>query len=234
MNDNLKETRINLLSLRPNLKMIRTNLMTGQEFLRKLITSKPNYRTGIWLADVLGSTGKTVFFQSQIEDAEINGFYLRLTEGIKCLSLKLIKKITNRLKNGKDYPRTNWINVGRTVKEGSLKAFSDFAEQILDGMLDDNFGNIGTGDFVPLSYVNLIVTANIPPNLNQLTGARLKLMTLFPVKDKSDKMVDSFLLPVFVKISVRILKAFPNYLEYCFTVIPKSFKFYSEKHKNFP
>ena len=30
-------------------------------------------------------------------------------------------------------------------------------------------------------------------------------------------MVDSFLLPVFVKILVKILKAFPNNLEYCFT-----------------
>lgn len=44
------------------------------------------------------------------------------------------------------------------------------AEQVLDGMLDDNFGNTGTGDFVPLPYVNLVVTSNTPPNLNQLTG----------------------------------------------------------------
>ena len=72
LSENLKETKINLLSLRPNLKMIKTNLMISQELLRKIITSEPDDRTSIWLADILGSTGKTVFFQSQIEDAEIN------------------------------------------------------------------------------------------------------------------------------------------------------------------
>ena len=160
--------------------------------------------------------------------------YLRVTEGVERLSAKLRKKISDRLESGKGYPKTIWINFGRTVEEGSLKAFSDFAEQILDGILDDNFGNTGTGDFVPLPYVNLVVTANTPPNLNQLTGDRLKLMTLFPVKDESGKMVDSFLLPVFVKISVRILKSFPSNLEYCFTVIPESFEFYCDKYKDFP
>ena len=152
----------------------------------------------------------------------------------KVTLVSLRKKINDRLESGKGYPKTIWINFGRTVEEGSLRAFSDFAEQILDGMLDDNFGNPGTGDFVPLPYVNLVVTANTPPNLNQLTGDRLKLMTLFLVKDESGKMVDSFLLPVFVKISVRILKAFPNNLEYCFTVIPESLEFYSDKYKDFP
>ena len=232
--ENLKKINISLVSLRPNLKMVQTNLMTGQELLKKIITSEPDDRTGIWLADVLGSTGKTVFFQSQIEDPEINGLYLRVTEGVERLSAKLRKKINGRLESGKGYPKTIWVNFGRTVEEGSLKAFSDFAEQILDGMLDDNFGNTGTGDFVALPYVNLVVTANTPPNLNQLTGDRLKLMTLFPVKDESGKMIDSYLLPVFVKISVRILKSFPNQLEYCFTVIPESFEFYADKYEDFP
>lgn len=59
-------------------------------------------------------------------------------------------------------------------------------------------------------------------------------MTLFPVKNESGKMVDSFLLPVFVQILVRILKAFPSHLEYCFTVIPESLEFYSDKYKDFP
>ena len=59
-------------------------------------------------------------------------------------------------------------------------------------------------------------------------------MTLFPVKDESGRMVDSFLLPVFVKIPVRILKSFPSNLEYCFTVIPESFEFYADKYKDFP
>ena len=101
-------------------------------------------------------------------------------------------------------------------------------------MLDDNFGNTGTSDFVPLPYVNLVVTANTPLNLNQLTSDRLKLMTLFPVKDESGKMLDSFLLPVFVKISVRILKSFPSNLEYQFTVIPEAFEFYCDKYKDLP
>ena len=229
-----KKYKISLVSLRPNLKMIQTNLMTGQELLKKIITSEPDDRRGIWLADVLGDTGKTVFFQSHIEEDEINGLYLRVTEVVERLSAKLRKKINDRLETGKGYPKTIWINFGRTVEEGSLKAFYDFAEQILDGMLDDNFGNTSTGDFVPLPYINLVVTANTPPNLNQLTGDRLKLMTLFPVKDESGKMVDSFLLSVFVKISVRILKLFPNNLEYCFTVIPESFKFYCDKYSGSP
>lgn len=95
--------------------MIKTNLMTGQELLKKIITSEPDDRTGIWLADVLGSTGKTVFFQSQIEDPEINGLYLRLNEGVERLSAKLRKKINERLKNGKGYPKTIWVNFGRTL-----------------------------------------------------------------------------------------------------------------------
>ena len=60
------------------------------------------------------------------------------------------KKINDRLERGKGYPRTIWINFRRTGEEGSLKAFSNFAKQILHGMLDDNFGNTGTGDFVAL------------------------------------------------------------------------------------
>lgn len=59
-------------------------------------------------------------------------------------------------------------------------------------------------------------------------------MTFFPVKDESGKMIDSFLLPVFVKISIRILKGFPSNLEYRFTVIPESFEYYCEKYKHFP
>lgn len=103
-----------------------------------------------------------------------SGLYLRVNQGVERLSAKLRHKIKNRLDNGEGYPKTIWINFGHTVEEGSLKAFSDFAEQILDGMLDDNFGNTGGNDFVGLPYVNLLVTANTPPNLNQLTDNRLK------------------------------------------------------------
>ena len=48
------------------------------------------------------------------------------------MSAKLRKKISDRLESGRGYPKTIWVNFGRTVEEGSLKAFSDFAEQILD------------------------------------------------------------------------------------------------------
>lgn len=83
--DNLKKTNINLVSLRPNLKMIQTNLMTGQQLLKKIITSEPDDRTGIWLTDVLSGTGKTVFFQSQIESPKINSLYLRVSEAVERL-----------------------------------------------------------------------------------------------------------------------------------------------------
>ena len=59
-------------------------------------------------------------------------------------------------------------------------------------------------------------------------------MSLFSVKDESGKMLDSFLLSIFVKISVRILRSFLSNLEYCFRVIPESFEFYCDKYKNFP
>lgn len=75
---------------------------------------------------ILGNTGKTVFFQSQIEDPEINGLYWRVTEGVESverLSAKLRKKINERLEipMGKGYPKTIWpktiwINFGRTVE----------------------------------------------------------------------------------------------------------------------
>lgn len=46
-------------------------------------------------------------------------------------------------------------------------------------------------------------------------------------------MIDLVLLPVFVKISVKIIKLFSNHLESCFTVTHESFQFYSEKYKYF-
>lgn len=207
-----------LLKLRPKLRMIKDNYMTGQKLLEQIAYSKPDDRTGIWLADVIGGTGKTGFFQTIINDNQ--GLYLRISEGLERLSSKLRKKISARLSEGKGYPRFIWINFGRTLEEGALKAFSDFAEQILDGMLDDNFGNTGGSDFVGLPYVNLIVTANTPPNLKQLTGDRLKLLTLFPVyKDvETLELQDSFLIPIYVEIKVRIFGNVPNILQYRFRV----------------
>lgn len=48
-------------------------------------------------------------------------------------------------------------------------------------MLDDNFGNTATDDFLGLPYVNLVVIANTPPNSKHLTGDRLKLLIFFPI-----------------------------------------------------
>ena len=216
-----KEVEVNvniLMKLRPKLKVIKDNYMTGQKLLEQIAFSEPDDRTGIWLADVIGGTGKTGFFQTIIDNPQ--GLYLRISEGLERLSAKLRKKISTRLSEGKGYPRFIWINFGRTLEEEALKAFSDFAEQILDGMLDDNFGNTGGSDFVGLPYVNLIVTANTPPNLKQLTGDRLKLLTLFPVyKDvETLELEDSFLIPIYVEIRVRIFGNVRNILQYKFKV----------------
>jgi len=212
--------RNNLLELRPGLEKVKNNYYTGQELLRKIALGPPDDRTGIWLSDVIGGTGKTAFFQTIVTDKKTNGLYLRISDGLERLSSKLRKKIDERLKSGQGYPRFIWINFGRTIDENGLRTFADFGEQILDGMLDDNFGNTGTGDFVPLPYVNLIITANTPPNLNQLTSDRMKLMTLFPIYEDSDcKLVqDSILIPIYVEIKVRILKRFPHTFQYKFIV----------------
>ena len=187
------------------------------------------------MADIIGGTGKTAFFQTIIDDESLNGLYLRVSEGVERLSAKLRKKISNRLESNQGYPKFVWINFGRTVEENSLKAFADFAEQILDGMLDDNFGNTSTGDFVGLPYVNLIVTANTPPNLKHLTGDRLKLLTLFPIYNDNEmkELEDSILIPIYIEIKVRILKRFPNNLEYKFVVKLQNDKFIKANFSRF-
>lgn len=81
--------------------MIKTNLMMGQQLLKKIIISEPDDRISIWLTDVLGGAGKTVFFQSQIENPEIDGLYLRVSKGVERLSAKLRKKIDSRLESCK-------------------------------------------------------------------------------------------------------------------------------------
>ena len=198
-----------MLTLRPKLRKIKNNMLTGQKLLKRMIMSEPDDRTGIWIADVVGGTGKTALFQTIIGESQLEGCYLRVSEGIERLSAKLRKKISNRLENNLGYPKWIWVNFGRTVEEKVLKAFADFGEQMLDGMLDDNFANTAEKDFIALPYVNLVVTANTPPNLRQLTGDRLKLLTLFPVyKDlKTLELADSLLIPIFVEIQVRVQQA---------------------------
>lgn len=225
-----------LIKLRPKLKMIKNNYFTGQKLIEHMAFSEPDDRTGIWLADVIGGTGKTAFFQTIVNHDE--GLYLRVSEGVERLSAKLRKKITTRLEEGSGYPKFIWINFGRTVEEGSLKAFADFGEQILDGMLDDNFGNTAGADFMPLPYVNLFVTANTPPNLNQLTGDRIKLLTLFPIFDIDDDgnqtLIDSILIPIYVEIKVRIMKRFPNMLQYRFKVKLQDDQYIRSNFSQFP
>ena len=208
-----------LMDLRKNLKNVANNLFTGQKLLKRIALSEPDDRSGFWLGDPLGNTGKTAFFQSIIDEVGNEGLYLRISSGMDRLSANLRRKIKTRLENGKGYPKYIWINFGRTVSEDAIKAFNDFGEQILDGMLDDNFANTGDGDFIGLPYMNLIVTANTPPNLNseQLTSDRLKLLTFFPIY-KNNKLVDNFLIPIHVEIRVRILKQFVHNFQYKYVV----------------
>ena len=42
-------------------------------------------------------------------------------------------------------PKILWINLGRATSEKEIKNFSSFAKDLVDGMIDHNFGNSGTG-----------------------------------------------------------------------------------------
>lgn len=239
----LEATLNHIVDIRPKLNMIKENYYSGQELLKTIALGEPDDRTGVWLADVIGGTGKTGFFQTIITDPELNGIYLRVSEGVERLSAKLRKKIKTRLDENKGYPRFIWINFGRTVEEEALKAFSDFSEQILDGMLDDNFGNTAGADFVPLPYVNLMVTANTPPNMLQLTSDRLKILTLFPIhwgeheqeemETTGKPLKDSVLIPIYVETRVRIQKRFPSHLEYKFKIRIEKDEFIKENYSRF-
>jgi len=85
-------------------------------------------------------------------------------------------------------------------------------------MLDDNFGNTGGDDFIPLPYMNLFITANTPPNLKLLTGDRLKLVTLVPIRDSNQNIIDTVLLPVYVEIVVRVAKTSKQNCRYRYKV----------------
>lgn len=206
-----------LKSLRGKLDMISKNYYSGQKLLKKIVESPADDRSMYWIADVVGGTGKTGFFQTIVDEKESRGLYLRISEGHERLSAKLRKKITARLEGNEGYPNYIWLNFGRTVTEQGLQMFSDFGEQIVDGMLDDNFANTGGKDFIPLPYLNLVVTANTPPNMHQLTGDRIKLMTFFPIYN-SKVIEDTLLIPVFVEIKVRFSTQFPNNVSYKYVI----------------
>ena len=197
--------------------MISSNYYSGQKLLKKIVESPADDRSMYWIADVIGGTGKTGFFQTIVDDDKSKGLYLRISEGHERLSAKLRKKITARLESKEGYPNFIWINFGRTVTEQGLQVFSDFGEQIVDGMLDDNFSNTGGKDFLPLPYINLVVTANTPPNMNQLTSDRIKLMTFFPIYDGGN-IKDTLLIPIFVEIKVKFPIKYPNIVSYKYVI----------------
>ena len=136
----IKKEEERLIILRKDLSMIKQNYFTGQKLLYMIANSEPDGRSAYWIADVIGNTGKTKFFQTIIDDPA--GLYLRVSDGLERLSAKLRKKITARLEKNLGYPQFIWVNFGRTVSENALKTFADFGEQILDGMLDDNFSRL--------------------------------------------------------------------------------------------
>lgn len=82
---------LKLMDMRPGLKKIKDNYWTGQTLLLEIIKSNPDDRTGIWLFDIIGGTGKTGFFQTVVDNEKLNGLYLRVSEGVERLSTKLRK-----------------------------------------------------------------------------------------------------------------------------------------------
>lgn len=225
--------KIRLKDLRSKLKVISENYYSGQKLLKEIVMTPAGDRTIFWITDVIGGTGKTAFFQTIVDDPESPGVYLRVSEGQERLSAKLRKKIKARLESGENYPDYVWVNFGRTVTEGGLQTISDFGEQIVDGMLDDNFGNTAGKDFMPLPYMNLVITANTPPNMSQMTDDRLKLLTFFP-KYLDGRLVDTFLVPIFIEINVRFVKQFPFNFDYRYKVRLQSDDYIEKNFKCFP
>ena len=84
--------------------------------------------------------------------------------------------------------------------------------------------------------MNVIVSANMPPNLHQLTGDRLKLLTLFPIYKKIDsyKLRESLLIPIFVETRVRIQKKHTNVLQYKFFIRPQTMDFITQNFIDLP
>ena len=88
-----------LKNLRGKLEMISKNYYSGQKLLKKIVESPADDRSMYWIADVVGGTGKTGFFQTIINDTDSKGLYLKISEGQERLSAKLRKKITARLED---------------------------------------------------------------------------------------------------------------------------------------
>lgn len=87
----------------------------GQVLLKKILLDESDDRSAIWINDPIGGTSKTAFMQTIIDDPDINGIYVKITEGLERLSCKVRKKIQARLDDRRSYPKVVWINFERTV-----------------------------------------------------------------------------------------------------------------------
>lgn len=63
-----------LKNLRGKLEMISKNYYSGQKLLKKIVESPADDRSMYWIADVVGGTGKTVGFQSLLDDSDTKFF----------------------------------------------------------------------------------------------------------------------------------------------------------------
>jgi hypothetical protein len=178
-----------LVTRRPKLKRIRDSPYRSQLLTKAILASAPDDRSIYWNVDVIGGTGKTAGLQALIDEPDLAIMYTKITEGIERLSAKIRKRLNYWLEEKGAFPRTTWVNFGRTVTEDGLTVFSEVSENLIDGMLDDNFGNTGNPEWMALPYMHIWVTANTPPNLDQLTGDRWKIFTNYPFyEDKHDKL----------------------------------------------
>ena len=212
--ENFEEETI--LTKRPMLNRVNDNAYTWQTIAKLLCVEPPDDRSLIWIPDFLGGTAKTSTFQFELGSNPSETTYIKITDGIERLLSKVIKRIQYRLETHGKYLRNVWINFGRTVTEETLKAFADVGESILDGILDENFANTGSRSFHVILYMNLIVTANVPPPLDMLSGDRWKILAPVGVWERKlsgeldtryetifDKFVDVLLLPV--KVYTHVL-----------------------------
>lgn len=105
------------------------------------------------------------------------------------------------LQTNGELPKILWINLGRTTYEKEMKNFSSFAEDLVDGMIEHNFGNSGTGKTLILPYLNIILTTNIPPNVKNLTLDRWHILSTYPILDDESKQVcDVVMIPTYLNI----------------------------------
>ena len=192
-----------VLKLRPKLKKVKENPFSSQKLLRKIITSTPDDRSIYAIVDGIGGTGKTAGLQCLLDDPKYKILYIKVTDGIERLYGKFDKLYRSYLQTNGDPPKILWINLGRTTSEKEMKNFSSFAEDLVDGMIDHNFGNSGTGKTLILPYLNIILTTNIPPSVKNLTLDRWHILSTYPILDDESKQVsDVVMIPTYLNIKM--------------------------------